>query len=74
MREYLKKLRKKKNMTQTEVADKLGIGESAYSMIETTKRRKDLNLSLIHSFSEIFGVSTNYIISEERKLHNRKKK
>ena len=72
MREYLKKLRKKANLTQTEVASKLGIGEPAYSMIETMERRKDLSLSLIHSFSEIFGVSTDYIIAEERKLHKKR--
>ena len=72
MREYLKRLRKKTNMTQVEVANKLGIGEPAYSMIETMERRKDLSLSLIHSFSEIFGVTTDYIISEERKLHKKK--
>lgn len=69
MREYLKTLRRKNNMTQSEVAKKIGIGEPAYSMIETMERRKDLNLSLIHSFSEIFGVTTDYIIAEERKLH-----
>lgn len=74
MREYLKKLRKKTNMTQTEVAKKLGIGEPAYSMIETMERRKDLSLSLIHSFSEIFDVTTDYIIAEERKLHKKSKK
>ncbi len=69
MREYLKTLRRERNMTQSEVAKKLGIGEPAYSMIETMERRKDLSLSLIHSFSEIFGVTTDYIIAEERKLH-----
>lgn len=72
MREYLKTLRRKNNMTQSEVAKKIGIGEPAYSMIETMERRKDLNLSLIHSFSEIFGVTTDYIIAEERKLHKAK--
>lgn len=72
MREYLKKLRKKAGMTQTDVANKLGIGEPAYSMIETMERRKDLSLSLIHSFSEIFDVTTDYIIAEERKLHKKK--
>lgn len=72
MREYLKKLRKKANMTQVDVATKLGIGEPAYSMIETMERRKDLSLSLIHSFSEIFGVTTDYIIAEEKKLHKKK--
>lgn len=72
MRKYLKKLRKDANMTQVDVANKLGIGEPAYSMIETMQRQKDLSLSLIHSFSEIFGVTTDYIISEERKLHKKK--
>lgn len=74
MREYLKSLRRERNMTQSEVAEKLRIGEPAYSMIETMKRRKDLSLSLIHSFSEIFGVTTDYIIAEERKLHKIKRK
>ena len=69
MREYLKDLRKERNMTQTEVAKRLGIGEPAYSMIEAMNRQKDLSLSLIQSFSEIFGVSTDYIIAEERKIH-----
>lgn len=57
-------------MTQDDVAKKLGMVESAYSMIETGKRQKDLNISLVQSFSEIFDVPESLIIEEEKKICN----
>ena len=68
MREYLRQLRKKAKMTQEDVAKKLGMVESSYSMIEAGKRQKDLNISLVQSFSEIFDVPVSQIIEEEKKI------
>lgn len=68
MREYLRELRKRAGMTQEEVAKKIGMVESSYCMIEAGERQKDLNLSLVHGFSKVFGVSTSYIIEEEKKI------
>ncbi len=70
MRSYLRELRKNAKMTQDDVAKKLGMVESAYSMIETGKRQKDLNISLVQSFSEIFDVPESLIIEEEKKICN----
>lgn len=46
MRTYLKELRKKAGLTQLEVAEKLNIAESYYSMLENGTRQKDMNLSM----------------------------
>lgn len=68
MREYLKALRKQMRLSQTEVAEKLKVASSTYTMIENGERQKDLNLSFIVKLSKIFDVSVDYIIAEENKL------
>ena len=70
MRTYLRELRKKAKMTQDDVAKKIGILESSYCMIEKGKRQKDLNISLVRRFGEIFDVPESYIIDEEKKICN----
>ena len=68
LRQYLKVLREKNNLTQAEIADKLNISESYYAMIELGERQKDMNLSLVEKLAEVFGVPVGDIIAEESKL------
>lgn len=68
MRTYLKKLRKKAGLTQNDVAERIGVGASTYTMIELGERQKDMNLSLVEKLAEVFGVPVGDIIAEEVKL------
>ena len=67
MRKYLKKIREKKHLTQLELANKLNISESYYSMIENGERKKVLDLNLISKISEVFNVSIEWIAKQEQK-------
>lgn len=67
MRKYLKKIREKKRLTQLELANKLNISESYYSMIENGERKKVLDLNLISKISEVFNVSIEWIAEQEQK-------
>ena len=69
MRTYLKELRKKAGLTQKDVAEKIGIGASTYTMLELGERQKDMNLSLAEKLAEVFGVSLSQIVEEEAKLN-----
>lgn len=68
MREWLKKLRIEKKLTQQSIADKTGMSLSNFNLIENGERQKDLDLSLVIKLAKIFDVSVDYIISEEEKL------
>lgn len=66
MRKYLKELRECAEMTQDEIANKLGVSRSYYVRIERGERQKDIDLSLAAKLAEIFGVSVEWIIEQER--------
>lgn len=68
MRQYLKKLREEKGLTQQMVAEKMGIGQSYYSDIELAVKQTDMSLSTMQKISESFGVPITQIIEEEKKL------
>ncbi len=65
MREYLKKLRKDKQLTQQNVADVLGISQNYYTYIENGERQKNLDLPIVMKLSELFGVSVEWIAEQE---------
>lgn len=66
MRNWLKNLRDKNNMTQIETAKKLGLKQSFYSKIENGERKLDLNLSLMIKISELFGLALEEIAELEK--------
>ncbi|MBR2181533.1 MAG: helix-turn-helix transcriptional regulator [Oscillospiraceae bacterium] len=66
MRKWLKKLREEKGLSQERIAEKLGVVQGYYSMIETGERQKNLDLSLAVKLAEILGVSVEYIIEQEK--------
>lgn len=68
MRFYLKTLRESAKMTQDEVAKQLGFSRSYYVRIENGERQKDIDLSLAAKLAEIFGVSVEWIIEQERNM------
>ena len=65
MREYLKKLRKEKGLSQEDVAKRLGIREPAYCMIERGYRQEDMKLSTLIGIAEIFEVKPEEIMRME---------
>lgn len=67
LREYLRELRKKADMSQAAVAEKLGISQNYYSTIETGDRQKNIDLSIVVRLAEIFGVSVEWIAEQERR-------
>ena len=58
--ENLKKIRTKKNITQTELAKKLGVDKSFVSNIENGKTNP--TLSTITNLAQTLGVSTNELL------------
>lgn len=54
-------LRRKANMNQTELAEKLGVGTSTIGSWETNIRKPDFNY--IIKLSEIFNVSIDYLLN-----------
>ena len=71
LRNWLKKLRNEKKLTQQDVANKMEMSLSNYNLIESGERQKDLDLSLVVKLADILDVSVNYIIEEEEKLKER---
>lgn len=71
MREYLKKLRLKKKMSQQDVADYLGISANYYSYIESGGRQKNLNLMYALKLAELFNVSVDWIVEQEQKIKSK---
>lgn len=65
MREWLKKIRTDSGMTQREVADKLGIVQHYYSMIENGERQQKMTIELAAKLSKVFGVTIEYIMEQE---------
>lgn len=66
MRKWLKALRKKKNYTQKEIAEKMLISQNYYANIENGTRQKDLDLSIAKKLSELFDVTVDWIIEQEK--------
>ena len=66
MRNWLKKLREENGLSQEKMAERLGVVQGYYSMIETGERQKNLDLSLAIKLAEILGVSVEYIVEQEK--------
>ena len=59
----LKKLRKSKNLTQTELANILHLSHGAVAMWETNKRQPDNDT--LSRLADYFGVSVDYLLGRE---------
>ena len=69
---FILKMRKEKNMTQKDLADKLGVTDRAVSKWENGRGLPDL--SLIQPLCEILGISVNEFFNAEKIEENQKKK
>lgn len=65
MREWLKKSRKDKQMTMSEMSKKLGISESYYCLIENGERQKRMDISLLTKLSDILSIPISEIVKLE---------
>lgn len=65
MRDWMMQARKSCNLTMKETADRLGISESYYSMIERGERQSTMDIALASRLSAVFGVSIEYIVEQE---------
>ena len=61
---FISFLRKQKDMTQNELAEKIGVTDKAVSRWETGRGFPDI--SLLPSISEVLGVSISEIVMGER--------
>ena len=66
--QFIKELRKEKNITQEELAQKLNVSNRTISRWETGNNMPDI--SILVELSEIFDVSIPEIINAERKSEN----
>lgn len=66
MRDWLLTERKKKGLTQLEVAKKLDISESYYNYIEAGERQKKMDVALASKLSVVFGIPLEKIVELER--------
>lgn len=58
--ERLKKARKQKGLTQTELAEKLGITQKSYQRMETGNH--DLKMSTIYQLCKTLEISSDWLI------------
>lgn len=68
MREWLKNLRKQNNITQSDMADLLGISQNYYCNIENGVRAPHLTLPLASQISDIFDIPLSKIRNYEEAL------
>lgn len=69
MRNYLATLRKEKNFTQKQVADKLDISESYYNQIENGERQKRMDITIIDRLAKVLDISVSDIIRYENEIN-----
>ncbi len=65
LRQYLVDLREQRNETQQDVANVLGVSRQYYAMIENAQRQKNLDLMVMTSLAQHFGMSLAAIAKKE---------
>ena len=68
MREYLRDLRKSKNLTQKNITERTGIKGNYYSMIEAGLRQKNMSLTIMKKLADALEVPIQVIVDEEEKF------
>lgn len=71
MREWLKEARLARNLTQKQVADKIGMTEAYYSMIESGDRQKKMDLTMAIRLSNVLRVTLEEIVAAEEAENDR---
>ena len=57
MRKWLKELRNSRGMTQREMAQKMGITEAYYALIENGQRQKKMDVTILAGIAKATGTS-----------------
>ena len=65
LREYLKRIREEKGLTQQYIAEKLGISQNYYCDIENGVRQKELKVNILTKLSQVMDVPIETLVSEE---------
>ena len=66
--ERLKSLRLQAKLTQTEVADKVGVSQPQYARWEAGKRKP--STETLEKFANFFGVTMDYLAGNDEELDN----
>ena len=65
MREWMATARNEKNLTMAKVAERCGISESYYSLIEAGERQKRLDITLAVKLSDVLGLPLDEIVRQD---------
>ena len=66
MRDWLKEKRRERGYTMAQMAEKLGITESYYSLIEAGDRQKKMDMILAGKLSDVLGITMQQIVEMEK--------
>ena len=67
MRDWLKEKRTDRGFTMSQMASKLDITESYYSMIEAGERQKKMDVALAAKLSAVFDMPLKQIVEFENR-------
>ena len=65
MRDFLKRLRKERELTQVEISKRMGITQQYYNMIETGERSERMNLDVAVNIAKALDMEPLDFISLE---------
>lgn len=65
MREFLRDLRKERKLSQDDIAKRMGLTQSFYSMIETGERVERMNLEMTIKLANVLGIDSADFIKRE---------
>lgn len=65
MREFLRDLRKERKLSQDDIAKRMGLTQSFYSMIETGERVERMNLEMAIKLANVLGIDSADFIKRE---------
>lgn len=65
MREFLRDLRKERKLSQDEIAKRMGLTQSFYSMIETGERVERMSLETAMKLANELGIDSGDFIERE---------
>lgn len=65
MRNYLKIFRSEKNISQGELADRIGISQNYYCYIENGERQQNISLELLQKLSKALEIPLEELIRQE---------
>lgn len=65
MREFLRDLRKERKLSQDDIAKRVGLTQSFYSMIETGERVERMAIEMAIKFANVLGIDSADFIKRE---------